>query len=272
MNVPRIVTSLACAAAIAGTSLIAASPASAAGANYVALGDSYSSGVGAGNLDGSSCQRSTNAYPSKWAAAHSPASFKFVACSGATTTDVLNSQVSALSSSTTLASITIGGNDAGFSSVLQTCVLQSDSACLNAISSAESFMDNQLPGRLGSLFSTMHSKAPDARIVVLDYPHLYIPHPTFCAGLSNTKRTALNGAADHLDTTIGKATSNAGFTFADVRSQFAGHELCSGDDWLHAVTVPLGDSYHPTALGQSSGYLPVFSSHTGTAAAASSER
>jgi lysophospholipase L1-like esterase len=269
MNVPRIFTSLACTATIAGTSLVAASPASAAGAEYVALGDSYSSGVGAGNLDGSSCQRSTNAYPSKWAAAHSPASFKFVACSGATTTDVLNNQVGALSPSTTLASITVGGNDAGFSDVMQTCVLQSDSSCLSAVASAESFMDDQLPGRLGSLFSTMRSKAPNAHVTVLDYPHLYIADPSFCAGLSNTKRNALNGAADHLDAAVGKATASAGFDFADVRSQFAGHELCSGDDWLHAVTILLGDSYHPTALGHASGYLPVFSSHTGSAATSS---
>jgi lysophospholipase L1-like esterase len=268
MNVPRTFTSLACAATLAGTSLLAASPAAAAGANYVALGDSYSSGVGAGNLDGSSCQRSTNAYPSKWAAAHSPASFKFVACSGATTADVLNSQVSALSSSTTLASITVGGNDAGFSDVMQTCVLQSDSSCLSAVASAEKIMDDALPGRLGSLFSTMHSKAPNAHITVLDYPHLYII-TSFCPGLSNTKRNALNGAAEHLDDTIAKATANAGFEFADVRSQFSGHELCSGDDWLHAVTIPLGDSYHPTALGHSSGYLPVFTSHTGSAATSS---
>jgi lysophospholipase L1-like esterase len=266
MNVPRTLTSLGCAATLAGTSLIAASHASAAGASYVALGDSYSSGVGAGNLDGTSCQRSTNAYPAKWAAAHSPASFKFVACSGATTTDVLGNQVGALSAGTTLASITIGGNDAGFSSVMETCVTRSDSACLSAVAKAENFMDTQLPGRLGTLFSAMRSKAPNARIVVLDYPHLYII-TSFCPGLSNTKRTALNGAADHLDGKIGAAAGNAGFDFADVRPQFAGHELCSGDDWLHAVTIPLGDSYHPTALGQASGYLPVFSAHTGSAAA-----
>lgn len=267
MNVPRILTSLAGAAIVAGTSVVAASPASAAGANYVALGDSYSAGVGAGNNDGTSCDRSTNAYPALWAAAHAPASFKFVACSGAITTDVLNNQLGSVSSSTTLVSITIGGNDAGFSNVMQTCALQSDSSCQSAVTTAENFMDNTLPGRLDTLFSAIHAKAPSARVVVLSYPHLYIPNPNpLCLGLSNTKRTALNGAADHLDSTISKGTANAGFDFADVRSQFSGHELCSGDDWLNAVTIPLGNSYHPTALGQSSGYLPVFSSHSGVAA------
>lgn len=41
---------------------------------YVALGDSYSSGVGAGSYDSASgsCKRSSKAYPALWAAAHSP--------------------------------------------------------------------------------------------------------------------------------------------------------------------------------------------------------
>lgn len=47
-----------------------------------------------------------------------------------------------LNSATTLVSITIGGNDAGFASIMETCVLQSDSACISAISSAGSFVAN----------------------------------------------------------------------------------------------------------------------------------
>ncbi|NEE11464.1 lipase, partial [Streptomyces sp. SID7499] len=60
---------------------------SAAAGGYVALGDSYSSGVGAGSYlsDSGDCRRSTKAYPYLWQAANSPASFDFVACSGATT-------------------------------------------------------------------------------------------------------------------------------------------------------------------------------------------
>jgi lysophospholipase L1-like esterase len=265
MKFPRLVASAACAVSLSAAAITAAStPAYASTARYVALGDSYSSGVGAGSYDGSSCERSSNAYPSKWAAAHSPASFTFAACSGATTADVRNNQLSALNSSTTLASITIGGNDAGFSSVMQTCVLQSDSACTTAVNNAENYMRTTLPGNLSSLYSAMKAKSPSARFVVLDYPHLYII-TSFCVGLSNTKRTALNAAADLLDSTISTAASNAGFTFAEVRNQFKGHELCSGDGWLNSVTWPIGDSYHPTALGQSSGYLPVFTSAAGVA-------
>src|SRR5689334_13094633 len=112
---------LGLAAAITGAGI----PANAATAvHYVALGDSYSSGVGAGSTSGS-CSQTSNAYPSLWAAANSPASFTFAACSGATTSDVISSQLSSLNSSTTLVSITIGGNDVGFSSIMETCVLGS---------------------------------------------------------------------------------------------------------------------------------------------------
>jgi lysophospholipase L1-like esterase len=260
MKLPRLVVSATCALATAGATLAAASPASAATVNYVALGDSYSSGTGAGSYDlDSGCQRSSNAYPAKWASAHAPSSFKFVACSGATTSDVLNNQVSALSSSTTLVSITIGGNDAGFASVMQTCVIGSDSDCVNAVNNAKNIATTQLPGRLSNLFSTIKSKAPNAHVVVLDYPHLYITNDSFCIGMSHTKHVALNSGADTIDNVISNGASSAGYTFADVRGQFSGHELCSGDNWLNAVTWPIGNSYHPTATGHASGYLPVFS-------------
>jgi lysophospholipase L1-like esterase len=268
MKFPRLVASAAAVVSLAAAAITAAtSPAYASSTNYVALGDSYSSGTGTGSYDlNSACQRSSKAYAPLWASSHAPASFKFVACSGAKTGDVLNSQISALSSSTTLASITIGGNDAGFSSVMQTCVLGSDSDCLTAVNNAENYAKTTLPGNLSNLFGVMRSRAPSARIVVLDYPHLYITNDTFCIGLSHTKHVALNQAADVIDGVISTATANAGFTFSDVRSQFAGHELCSGDGWLHAVDfTDLGSSYHPTALGHSSGYLPVFSSAAGAA-------
>jgi hypothetical protein len=262
MKFPRLVASAACAVSLAAAAITAATTAAyASTTNYVALGDSYASGTGTGSYDlDSTCQRSSKAYPSLWASSHAPASFKFVACSGAKTGDVLSNQISALTSSTTLASIIIGGNDAGFASVMKTCVLGSDQDCLNAVSAAENYAKTTLPGNLNNLFNAMRSRAPYAHFIVLDYPHLYITNDQYCVGLSHTKHVALNQAADVIDGVIGTATSNAQFTFTDVRNQFAGHELCSGDGWLHAVDYSnIGNSYHPTATGHSSGYLPVFS-------------
>ncbi|GAA2071583.1 SGNH/GDSL hydrolase family protein [Actinomadura alba] len=262
MRVPRPIALAASALTLIVGIAATAQPASAATVNYVALGDSYASGLGAGSYDSASgdCKRSNNAYPKLWANANAPTSFKFVACSGATTTTVMNSQLSAVSSSTTRVTLTIGGNDAGFSSVMETCVLGSDSECIAAVENAKTFMRNQLPGRLDSLYGAIRSRAATARVIVLDYPRLYIPNPSFCAGLSNTKRSALNGAADVLDGVIASAVSRAAFVLSGVRDEFNGHELCSAQGWLNSVTYPINESYHPTATGQRYGYFAALNS------------
>ncbi|MCX5047080.1 MULTISPECIES: SGNH/GDSL hydrolase family protein [unclassified Streptomyces] len=250
----------------AGTALTGATAAQASGqaaaTGYVALGDSYSSGVGSGSYISSSgdCKRSTKAYPYLWAAAHSPSTFDFTACSGARTGDVLSGQLGPLSASTGLVSLSIGGNDAGFSDVMTTCVLQSESACLSRINTARAYVDSTLPGQLNSVYSAISAKAPNAHVVVLGYPRFYKLGAT-CVGLSETKRKAINDAADYLDTATAKVAADHGFTFGDVRTTFTGHEICSGSSWLHSVELlNIGESYHPTAAGQSGGYLPVMTS------------
>ncbi|MDT4978774.1 MAG: hypothetical protein QOG07_653, partial [Pseudonocardiales bacterium] len=132
---PLLTTLAATLTVILGT----AAPASAAGAGYVALGDSYSSGVGSGSYTSSSgsCLRSTLAYSQLWANTHAPASYVSLACSGAKTADVNANQLSALSTSTTLVSITIGGNDVGFAQVMQDCVIYGTSTCVNEVNAAE---------------------------------------------------------------------------------------------------------------------------------------
>ena len=256
----RFALAAATAATAALSLLLTAAPASAA-VNYVALGDSYASGLGAGSYSGGSCDRSANAYPQLWANANHPSSFAFVACSGATTTDVINNQISALSSATTLVSVTIGGNDVGFSNVMITCVLGSTSDCVNAVNAAEAEARSQLPGALNTLFGDIKTRAPGARVVVIGYPEFYdLSRSSGCIGLSTADRTALDGGADVLDSVISAAAGQAGFAYAEVRGAFSGHEICDSSSWLHSVDwLNLGDSYHPTASGQSGGYYPVLS-------------
>ncbi|MET9684427.1 SGNH/GDSL hydrolase family protein [Streptomyces coeruleorubidus] len=251
----------------AGTALTGAATAQASSlaptGGYAALGDSYSSGVGAGSYISSSgdCKRSTKAYPYLWAAAHSPSTFDFTACSGARTGDVLSGQLGPLSSATGLVSLSVGGNDAGFADVMTTCVTQSDSACISRINTARAYVDSTLPGKLDSVYSAIRSKAPNAHVVVLGYPRFY-KLGTTCLGLSEAKRKAINDASDHLNTAIAKRAANHGFTFGDVRQAFTGHEICSGDSWLHSVNwLNIGESYHPKAPGQSGGYLPVLNAN-----------
>ncbi|HEX4788640.1 MAG TPA: SGNH/GDSL hydrolase family protein [Actinospica sp.] len=261
----RCASTVATVGTAAAVALAGSGAAHAASANYVALGDSYSSGVGAGSYTSSSgsCDRSTNAYSQLWTNAHSPSSFTFVACSGATTSDVLSGQVSSLSSATSLVSITIGGNDVGFSGVMETCVLDSTSSCVSAVDTAESEARNQLPAKLDSVYAAIKADAPNARVVVLDYPEFYdLSKSSSCIGLSTTDRTDLNQAADILDGVIQTEAAKYGDVFADVRSAFSGHEICDSSSWLHSVNfLDISESYHPTASGQSGAYYPVFNSN-----------
>lgn len=261
MKLSRLVafsSSLLLGAVIALTG--AATANAAASVDYVALGDSYSSGVGSGSYIGSSgdCKRSTLAYPSLWASAHSPASFSFTACSGARTGDVIANQLGPLNSSTDLVSISIGGNDAGFSDVMTTCVLQSESTCLSRIATARSYVDTTLPGKLNSVYDAIKAKAPSAHVVVLGYPRFYKIGGSCVVGLSDKVRGAINGAADYLNAATAKRAADHGFSFGDVAGTFTGHEICSGSAWLHSLNwLNIGESYHPFAAGQSGGYLPV---------------
>jgi lysophospholipase L1-like esterase len=247
-----IVTTTTALAAFAGSALTANASTTV---HYVALGDSYSSGVGTGTESGS-CGQSSQAYPALWAAANNPASFTFEACSGATTLDVISSQLSGLNASTTLVSLAIGGNDAGFSSIMEDCVLDSTSTCESEISSAEAWANANLPGRLNTLLADIHADAPNAKVILLDYPDFYDTSTLICLGLSSGDHKAIDAGINDLD---GLMQTAAASDNADVRSTFSGHELCDGSGWLNSVTLPIDDSYHPTATGQAHGYLPVFS-------------
>ncbi|MGW4498417.1 SGNH/GDSL hydrolase family protein [Micromonospora sp. NPDC004336] len=236
--------------------------AQAATVNYVALGDSYSSGVGAGPYDLSTCLRSQKSYAPLWAAANAVTSFKFPACGGAVTADVINNQVASLSTGTTLVTITIGGNDAGFADVITSCRFGSTSTCTNAVNEAKAFATTTLPGRLDATYAAIRDRAPNARLIVLGYPRLFETNYCGLLAMSTYKRTILNEAADVLATVISGRARAAGATFADTRPYFAGHGVCAGDPWINDISGVI-EAYHPDADGYRYGYLPALNAVTG---------
>lgn len=246
---------------------VAAPAAAQSSVNYVALGDSYASGVGAGDYSssGGSCDQSAYSYSALWAAANDPASYVTEACSGATTEDVISSQLSALSSSTTLVSVTVGGNDVGFSSVMETCVLLPTSFCVSAVNSADAEAEADLPGDLDTMLADISADAPNAKVVVVGYPEFYdLANSSGCIGLSTTDRTDLNQGAAVLDSVLQAAAQRYGDVFADVRPDFAGHQICDSDSYLNSVDwLDLGVSYHPTEAGQADAYEPTFAAAAG---------
>src|SRR4051812_19716429 len=168
MSSPRLV--LGCLVTGSLLALGVAAPASAASSvDYVALGDSYSSGVGSPGQVGL-CLRSPNGYPGQWASRNDPKSFTNLSCGGAVTGDVRNLQIPFLSSRTDLISITIGGNDAGFASTVLTCTVAGDATCAATVADAREDITTSLAAKLDATYAAIHRKAPNAKVVVLGYP------------------------------------------------------------------------------------------------------
>jgi lysophospholipase L1-like esterase len=261
MNRATAALAITLAGIVAGAGI--PSPAQAAATSYAALGDSYSSGVGAGPYDDSGCRRSERSYPALWAAAHDVDAFQFVACGGAATADVLTDQVPALDATTSLVTVTVGGNDAGFGDVLTTCQLGSDAECAAVVEQSRTFISTELPARLDGTYAAIRAQAPDARLVVLGYPRLFeVSDSCGLLGMSSYKRTILNEGADLLnEVTAGRAAA-ASADFVDVRETFDGHGVCADSPWITDVTA-LTAAFHPNAEGHSSGYLTDLTAVTG---------
>lgn len=240
-------------------------PAQAAGANYVALGDSISAGTGGGYYGFSGyCYRSANSYPKLYQGGHTLNSFSFPACAGATTDNVKNNQLGSLNSSTTLVTISIGGNDTGFADVMNKCTNGTDQECVDRVNQAKWEVNNVLPGKLNSTYSAIKSKAPNARVIVMGYPRLFVSGTASCF-MSYTKRTSLNSLSDSLASVISSRAAAAGFTYVDVRTAFSSHGICSSDPWIKGIVTGTYwiESFHPNANGYRYGYYNSLLSATG---------
>jgi len=226
--------------------------------NYVALGDSYSSGVGTKSFYESTCKRSDYAYPRLIARDRAGTSLTFKACSGATTSSVTSEQLGALSSTTNIVTITVGGNDAGFGPIVSSCALPWPWSCEGELTTAESFVVNTLPGRLGTLYAAIRSRAPNARVIVLDYPRLFMGVDCNAGTFfSTTEMSRMNHIADLIKTVTQERATAAGATFKDAIPPFTGHAICSESEWLNGLSNPVEESFHPNRSGHSAGYEPL---------------
>jgi lysophospholipase L1-like esterase len=220
-----------------------------AGLNYVAQGDSYASGTGTREYYDSGCQRSNHSY-AKQLAAQRGLSLNHVACSGARIPDVRANQLGALSAATNIVTISIGGNDAGFSSVITQCAKPWPYTCTTEIANARSFITNTLPGQLDSLYNDIRSRAPNAHVLVVGYPRLFNGEEcNLGARISPTEQSDLNAVADLLATKTSTVATAHGFDFVDPRSAFQTHRICDDVEWLNGLSNPIGESYHPNQIG-----------------------
>ena len=248
----------------------------AGGGRLLALGDSYSSGEGAGDYqpgtDGAnnSCHRSRNAWPTLLAHQRGLGVLPSIACSGATLTDLVSgragsgqrerrvSQLARIAGGATVVTVTIGGNDLGFRSVIQSCIAGDCVARYHRRSGdvLDTRIDD-LARRLPAAYRAIQAAAPQARVFVVDYPKLFLGGTANCAALHRItpeEGDYLNGKIERADIAILDAARDAGVTGIDVSAALHGGELtCSGTQYLNRASPQLellSASFHPNAAGQ----------------------
>lgn len=273
---------LAAAALVAGTGSTASAAASPARAtahtaysSYVALGDSYTAGPLIGTQTAGLCFRSTSNYPSLTASALGVSSFDDVSCSGSTTADMTQAQtddgitinapeLDALSSSTQLVTLGIGGNDIGFASIFETCAEDSfdnpfGSPCKQHYTSGGT---DQLAAsiqatapKVAAVLAGIRQRSPQARVLVVGYPDQLPLGSTGCwpvVPISNGDVVYLRGVEQSLNSMLQQQAQAAGDTYVDTFTSSIGHDMCqsSGTAWINGV-IPTngGFSVHPNEQG-----------------------
>jgi lysophospholipase L1-like esterase len=224
--------------------------------NWIALGDSYSAGVGgSGPKTGGACHRDeANAYPalaSQLLAAKTKLKVELIngTCLGQTTgTLQIKSTFGSLpQTQTSIVTITVGGNDIGFSSIVEDCLASwlpkslvipvwqqliknlrgtngwcpssdADARLVGQMGTERAGWDG-LFDRLSSTYREISSVFPEAQIFVLSYPmpfpasfadssSLIIGGETFkCNGISQNQAAVLNNFTSRLDGTIAQAVA-----------------------------------------------------------------
>ncbi|GAB7039090.1 MULTISPECIES: SGNH/GDSL hydrolase family protein [Catenuloplanes] len=255
-------------AVAAGAVLAPALPVLAAPAvrvDYVALGDSYAAGVGAG-AESTACRVTDGAFPRLWAEPEL-VDLTLAACSGATSADVAATQLGALSETTDLVSVTVGANDLGLTTILRTCATAPQGeACTVALAGIPQALATTVPAGVAALLTQVRADAPAAKLVVTGYP-VPFAEAAQCPQLPlpPALRTAGNSAIAGLNQVLAAQAVAAGATFVDVTGAFAPHALCTPQPWLVGVAgLNDGTVLHPTAAGQAEGYLPAFIAGAGS--------
>ena len=244
-------TLLAAGMALATINTFALS-ANAASISYVALGDSYSAGVGTRSSTESNCYRSSEGYPALLAGQQGW-KLSYQACSGAVISDIINNQTPALSSTTNYVTVTGGGNDAGFAPVLTDCLLPGWMGnCHKKLDTAEIILKNTLPQRLDNLYSVIRKKAPRATAVAVGYPILF--NGTDCHPLTfftADEMNRINSLTMELNTLIKQKAASYGLSFTDAKTSFTDHAVCDSQPWINNISVPIVESFHPNDAGNS---------------------
>lgn len=239
----------------------------------VALGDSYTSGMllpldTTANPPG--CFRSTANYAATVAkTVHAPG-FTDAACESAGAADMTTPektgdgvnppQLTALAPDDSLVMLTLGGDDLGFTHVLNACMLLSFRNPLGSPCKAR--YQVRLPGliagekpKITAALSAIHRKAPHARVLLLGYPDLFPQHGGCWPVVPFTTGDVafLRSAEVSLNAMLASAAAATGTTYVDTYTATIGHDMCQKatvKDVEGLIPTSTAYSFHPDARGQ----------------------
>jgi len=262
-------SAFAAALASLAMSLSLASPAQAVTIqDYIALGDSYAAGVGGGEfLD--RCGHTGNAYSEIADDLRSVWDVTNVACGGATSQGVVESQLGLLDKKTDLVTITAGGNNLGFGNLVTYCgslafgeainPVAFAQACAAATAYAEAQLSGPLQDDLVTMIKAVQKAAPKADIVVTGYPYLFDPIPEGLTDPPSLFIYQANDLAKRLNATIEAAAEETGVVYVDVTDEFAGHGINSATSWIVIGSMVLEENFHPNAKGYEAYFAALYS-------------
>ncbi len=258
-------------AAVGGSAL--PSTAGATAGSYVALGDSYTAAPGVlpqaagAPLD---CFQSALNYPHLTAAALG-FSLTDRSCSSATTANLSSAQYpdqppqfNALTLSTSLVTLGIGGNDNRlFVSAIAACSATDVLDILNFGAPCQSVFGNYFVNQanadgpaVGTAIAGVHALAPAARVFVVGYPDI-LPQRGNCypqLPVTTGDVAYLNGVELALNNMLRQEAAGHGATYVDTYTASIGHDACQavGTRWVEPV-IPGTDAFpiHPNAKGES---------------------
>ena len=229
------------------------------GSLYVAMGSSFASGPGVTHAaEGSPqrCGRSNDNY------AHQLSRMRQmllvdVTCGGATTRFLLGpweelpAQLGAVSADTRLVTITIGGNDLGYMSGLFRASCAQPPCPAIAAPSEQAYAD--LAARMDQVVATIRARAPEARIVFVDYPHV-LPAQGVCAATPMTEADAnmAREIARRLIAITAEAAARNDTDLLQASRLSESHDACAIEAWMNGSTNPNpldGVAYHLKLAG-----------------------
>ncbi len=263
-------------ALVAAAMLLAGFAGGAAAANYTALGDSYAAGPLIPNpLLPLGCLKSSNNY-AHLAAPGIGLTLRDATCSGAETEDMTNPQnvdpdgpnppqFNSLDASTTVVSVTIGGNDIGFSEVAQSCITINPFShpCLDKYNSGGV---NQLKARIdatapkvAAVLQGIKSRSPSAKIYVVNYPAIFPETgfgcwPQMPIGFQDVPY--LRTTQKQLNSMLATQASAAGATLVNWYGASIGHDACKGTStrWVEPLVPGTAAApIHPNKAGMQGG-------------------